>query len=64
MVRPSVRNGMLRPLKKGGGMSKKGLKALGLRAPTKSGPRHRSFCARSRKWKSARGLAARKNWGC
>ena len=35
-----------------------------LKAPTKSGPRHKSFCARSKNWKGERGKAARKRWGC
>jgi hypothetical protein len=37
----------------GGGMTEKGVKAYS-----------RSFCARSRSWKSERGLAARRRWRC
>jgi len=54
----------------GGGLTAKGRakynKATGskLKAPTKSGPRHKSFCARSKNWKGERGKAARKRWGC
>jgi large subunit ribosomal protein L6 len=35
-----------------------------LKAPTKSGPRQKSFCARSKSWTGERGKAARKRWGC
>jgi len=35
-----------------------------LKAPQKSGSRHRSFCARSKHWKGERGKAARRRWGC
>ena len=53
-----------------GGLTAKGRakynKATGsnLKAPTKSGPRQKSFCARSKNWKGERGKAARKRWGC
>ena len=54
----------------GGGLTAKGRrkynKATGsnLQAPQKSGPRHKSFCARSKHWKGERGRAARRRWGC
>ena len=35
-----------------------------LKAPQKSGPRHDSFCARSKGWTGERGKAARARWGC
>lgn len=56
--------------KEGAGMTAAGRKAHNkatgskLKAPTKSGPRHKSFCARSKNWKGERGKAARKRWGC
>ena len=31
---------------------------------SKSAKRRKSFCARSRSWKSERGLAARRRWKC
>ena len=57
---------------RGGGLTAKGRakynRATGskLQAPTKDkdNPRHKSFCARSRSWRSDRGLAARERWGC
>ena len=33
-------------------------------AGSKSAKRRKSFCARSRSWKSERGLAARRRWKC
>ena len=54
----------------GGGLTAKGRakynRATGsnLKAPQKSGSRHRSFCARSKHWKGERGKAARRRWGC
>lgn len=35
-----------------------------LQAPTPSGPRHDSFCARSKGWTGERGKAARARWKC
>lgn len=35
-----------------------------LKAPTPSGPRHDSFCARSKGWTGERGKAARARWKC
>ena len=63
----------------GGGMTEAGRKAYKkenpgskLSAPvtgkvkpgSKAAKRRKSFCARSRKWKSKRGLAARRRWKC
>lgn len=66
----SVGRGEKLSVSKGGGLTAKGRakvnRATGskLKAPTKSGPRHKSFCARSRSWTGERGKAARKRWGC
>jgi Domain of unknown function (DUF6321) len=66
----SVGRGEKLSVKKGGGLTAKGRakanRATGskLKAPTKSGPRHKSFCARSKSWTGERGKAARKRWGC
>ena len=54
----------------GAGMTAKGREAYNrknnanLQAPQKSGPRHDSFCARSKGWTGERGKAARARWGC
>jgi hypothetical protein len=69
-VKLSVGRGEKQSVKKGGGLTEKGRKkynrATGsnLKAPQKSGPRHKSFCARSKSWTGERGKAARKRWGC
>jgi Domain of unknown function (DUF6321) len=66
----SVSRGEKLSVKAGGGLTAKGRtkynRATGsnLKAPQKSGPRHKSFCARSKSWSGERGLAARKRWGC
>jgi len=66
----SVGRGEKLPVSKGGGLTAKGRakynKATGskLKAPQKSGPRHKSFCARSSGWTGERGRAARRRWGC
>ena len=68
----SVGRGEKQSVKRGGGLTAKGRKkynrATGsnLKAPTKdrNNPRHKSFCARSKKCSSARGKAARRRWGC
>ena len=66
----SVGRGEKLSVKRGGGLTAKGRakynKATGsnLKAPTKSGPRQKSFCARSKSWTGERGKAARKRWGC
>jgi hypothetical protein len=62
----------------GGGMTEKGVREYRRKNPgsklktavTEKNPkgkraaRRKSFCARSRKWKSERGLAARRRWRC
>ena len=68
-----------RPTKKGAGMTKKGVAAYRKANPgsklktavtgkpkagSKDAGRRKSFCARSRSWKSERGLAARRKWNC
>ena len=69
-VKLSVGRGEKQSVKKGGGLTEKGRKkynrATGsnLKAPQKSGPRHKSFCARSKSWTGERGKGARKRWGC
>jgi hypothetical protein len=69
-VKLSVGRGEKLPASKGAGLTEKGRKkynrATGsnLKAPTKSGPRQKSFCARSEGWDGERGKAARKRWGC
>jgi hypothetical protein len=66
----SVGRGEKLSVKAGGGLTAKGRakynRATGseLKAPTKSGPRQKSFCARSAGWKGKRGKAARGRWGC
>jgi hypothetical protein len=66
----SVGRGEKLSVSKGGGLTAKGRakynRATGskLKAPTKSGPRHKSFCSRSKHWTGERGKAARKRWGC
>ena len=68
-----------RPTKKGAGMTAAGVKAYRRLNPgsklktavtgkvkkgSKAAKRRKSFCARSRSWKSERGLAARRRWRC
>ena len=66
----SVGRGEKQSVKAGGGLTTKGRakynRATGskLKAPQKSGPRHKSFCARSKSWTGERGKAARKRWAC
>ena len=66
----SVGRGEKQSVSAGGGLTEKGRRkynrATGsnLKAPQKSGARHRSFCARSKHWKGERGKAARRRWGC
>ena len=62
----------------GGGMTEKGVKEYRRKNPgsklktavtgknpsKKDAARRKSFCARSRSWKSERGLAARRRWRC
>lgn len=69
-VNLSVGRGEKLPVSLGAGLTAKGRAkynaATGsdLKAPTKSGPRQKSFCARSTSWTGERGKAARKRWGC
>jgi hypothetical protein len=57
-------------VEEGAGMTAKGRAAYNrknnanLQPPQKSGPRHDSFCARSKGWTGERGKAARARWGC
>lgn len=66
----SVGRGEKLSVSQGGGLTAKGRRkynrATGsnLQAPQKSGPRHKSFCARSKGWTGERGKAARRRWGC
>lgn len=68
----SVGRGEKLSVKEGSGLTAKGRAKYNastgsdLQAPTKDkdNPRHKSFCARSKGWSSARGLAARARWGC
>jgi hypothetical protein len=66
----SVGRGEKLSVKAGGGLTAKGrakynrVTGSKLKAPTKSGPRHKSFCARSKSWKGEGGKAARGRWGC
>ena len=68
-----------RPTKSGAGMTAKGVAAYRRANPgsklktavtgkvkpgSKAAKRRKSFCARSKKWKSKRGLAARRRWKC
>ena len=54
------------PVKKGGGKGKKagGGMTAKLKKGSKAAGRRKSFCARSKSWKSERGLAARRKWNC
>ena len=57
-------------VEEGAGMTAKGRAAYNrknnanLQAPQSSGPRHDSFCARSKGWTGERGKAARARWSC
>ena len=67
-----------RTVKEGAGMTAKGVKEYRRKNPgsklktavtgknpsKKDAARRKSFCARSRSWKSERGLAARRRWRC
>lgn len=69
-VKLSVKKGEKLPASKGAGLTAKGRAKYNretgsnLKAPVKTGPRHKSFCARSQSWDGERGQAARKRWGC
>ena len=72
------KNRNFRTIKEGAGMTKKGVAAYRRKNPgsklrtavtgknpsKKDAARRKSFCARSRSWKSERGLAARRRWRC
>ena len=72
----TVKSGGKLSVAQGGGLSKKGREEINrktgsnLKAPApnpktkKDAARRKSFCARSRSWKSERGRAARKRWNC
>ena len=68
-----------RTTKEGAGMTAKGVKEYRRKNPgsklktavtgkvkpgSKAAKRRKSFCARSKGWKSKRGLAARRRWNC
>ena len=65
----SVGRGEKLSVKSGGGLTAKGRakynKATGskLKAPTKSGPRHKSFCARSKSWTGGKRQGSQKTLG-
>jgi hypothetical protein len=69
-VNLSVGRGEKKSVKAGAGLTAKGrakynaATGSNLKAPTKSGPRQKSFCARSEGWTGERGKAARKRWDC
>jgi len=69
-VKLSVGRGEKLSVARGAGLTAKGRakynKATGsnLKAPTSTGPRHASFCARSKGWTGERGKAARARWKC
>ena len=73
------KNRNFRTTKEGAGMTSRGVKAYRRKNPgsklktavtgkvkpgSKAAKRRKSFCARSKGWKSERGLAARKRWKC
>ena len=72
----TVKSGGKLSVAQGGGLSEKGRREINrktgsnLKAPApnpktkKDAARRKSFCARSRSWKSERGRAARKRWNC
>lgn len=76
MVSLSVKRGEKLPVSQGAGLTERGRRkynrATGSKlkapAPNPKTPadrgRKKSFCARSRSWKSPRGLAARRRWKC
>lgn len=74
----SVKSGHKRSVKKGAGLTKKGVAKYRAENPgsklktavtsknpsKKDAARRRSFCARSKGWTGERGKAARKRWRC
>jgi len=78
-VKMSVGRGEKRSVKKGAGLTKKGVAKYRKANPgsklktavtgkvkkgSKAAGRRKSFCARSRSWTGERGKAARKRWRC
>jgi hypothetical protein len=69
-VKLSVKRGEKLPVSKGAGLTAKGREKYNretgsdLKAPTATGARHDSFCARSKSWTGPRGKAARARWKC
>ena len=78
-VKMSVGRGEKRSVKKGAGLTKKGVKKYRKANPgsklqtavtgrvkkgSKAAKRRKSFCARSRGWTGERGKAARERWRC
>jgi hypothetical protein len=69
-VKLSVKRGEKLPVSRGAGLTAKGRAKYNretgsdLKAPTPTGPRHKSFCARSQSWTGERGKAARARWKC
>jgi len=69
-VKLSVKRGEKLPVSKGAGLTAKGREKYNretgsnLKAPTPTGARHDSFCARSKGWTGERGRAARARWKC
>ena len=79
IARTTGKGGNYRSTKSGAGMTKKGVAAYRRKNPgsklktavtgkvkkgSKAAKRRKSFCARSKSWKSERGLAARRKWNC
>ena len=75
----TIKGGHKRPTKAGAGMTAKGVAKYRRENPgsklktavtgkvkpgSKAAKRRKSFCARSRSWKSERGRAARRRWNC
>jgi hypothetical protein len=69
-VKLSVGRGEKLSVARGAGLTAKGRAKYNretgsdLKAPTPTGPRHKSFCARSKSWTGERGKAARARWKC
>jgi len=69
-VKLSVKRGEKLSVARGAGLTAKGRAKYNretgsdLKAPTPTGPRHKSFCARSKSWTGERGKAARARWKC
>ena len=75
----TIKGGHKRPTKSGAGLTQKGVAKYRRLNPgsklktavtgkvkpgSKAAKRRKSFCARSKSWKSERGLAARRRWKC